>query len=74
MLKYRIIAPSLLTSTPDEGELLVSRPGRFSSGERALLPITILYKVGWAQNWSGRYGEVKNLLTLLGIKTQPSST
>jgi hypothetical protein len=32
------IEPPFLTSALDEGELLASRPGRFTAGERARVP------------------------------------
>jgi hypothetical protein len=41
-----VIAPTLLTSALDGGEWLVSRLGRFTPGERAL--VSIGYEAEWA--------------------------
>jgi hypothetical protein len=53
------IAPPFLTSALDEGEWSASRPCRFTPLER--LPVSLGRRLDGPQNWSGRYGEAKNL-------------
>jgi hypothetical protein len=63
------IAPPFLTLEVDEGEWSVSRPGHFTSGERAVL---IGYEAGWVPEsiWTLWNGKEKKLP---GIEVWPSS-
>jgi len=52
-----VLRQAFLTSALDGGELLVSRPGRFTTGER--YPVRIGQEADWAPEVSGRCGEGK---------------
>jgi hypothetical protein len=63
----RRIAPFILNQALDRNEWLSSRPGRFIPGDR-VPPYPLNRRLGGPQSRSARFGEVKNVLSFLGIE------